>query len=338
MRSGASQSRLDFFAASVIRLLIGLVEVTADIMARVGTDGQEAAFSRPPSGDVGILVVALFAVSTSGPLIAATAAPALAIAFWRNALASGVLVPWAFARCRAELRGLTRREWRLALGAGLLLALHFGTWVPSLSYTTVASATALVATQPVWAALLARAQGQLVNRRAWTGIGVAVAGVAILSGLDFSLSSRALVGDLLAVIGGAFAAAYMVAGAEVRQTVSTTTYTTICYATCAVALVVVCLVGGVHLSGYSGLDWVKLGALTVGAQLLGHSLFNRVLRTTDPSVVSLSILLEVPGAAVLAAIFLNQIPSVRAAPAALMVIGGIVLVVRSSRPTAVLPE
>jgi drug/metabolite transporter (DMT)-like permease len=71
--------------------------------------------------------------------MAATAVPALAIAFWRNALASAVLWPVALLRCRAELRGLERRERRLALLAGLLLALHFGTWVPSLTFTSVAS-------------------------------------------------------------------------------------------------------------------------------------------------------------------------------------------------------
>jgi drug/metabolite transporter (DMT)-like permease len=104
--------------------------------------------------DLALMVVALLAVSTSGPLIAASAAvPALAIAFWRNAMAGAVLLPWTLARRRDELRGLSRRERRLALVAGVMLALHFGTWIPALSYTSVASATALVATQPVWAVM-----------------------------------------------------------------------------------------------------------------------------------------------------------------------------------------
>jgi hypothetical protein len=50
--------------------------------------------------------------------MAATAVPALAIAFWRNALASAVLWPVALLRCRAELRGLERRERRLACWQG----------------------------------------------------------------------------------------------------------------------------------------------------------------------------------------------------------------------------
>ncbi len=282
-----------------------------------------------PRVDALLLVVALAAVSTSGPLIAATAVPALAIAFWRNALAAGVLVPVVLTRRRAELRGLTRRERRLALAAGALLALHFAVWIPSLRYTSVASATALVATQPVWAALLVRARGHHVSVRVWTGIGVAVSGALLLSAADLQVSGRALVGDVMAVAGGAFAAGYMVVGSEVRRSVSTTTYTTVCYATTALLLLPVCLLGGQSLSGYGGREWLQLLALTAGAQLLGHSLFNTVLRSVSPTVVSLSILFEIPGAALIAALFLGQTPPLLAVPAAVLLMLGLGLVVRA---------
>ena len=288
------------------------------------------AVARPVGSDAVYLSIALVAVSTSGPLIAATAAPALAIAFWRNALGAGVMLPAALLMARDELRGLTGRERRLALLAGLLLALHFAVWIPSLSYTTVASATALVATQPVWAALISGLRGAPVGGRVWVGIAVAMSGALLLTGVDLRLSTTALVGDLLAVAGGVFAAAYMVAGSEVRRSVSTTTYTALCYSTTAVLLLVVCVVGRQALTGYSGSDWVKIVALTAGAQLLGHSLFNRVLRATSPTVVSLSILLEIPGAALIAAVFLGQRPPLLAVPAAVLLVTGLGLVIRAS--------
>lgn len=307
-----------------------------------GPDRPPPAVHRPARADVGVIAVALTAVSTSGPLMAACAAPALAIAFWRNALASGVLVPWAWARCRTELARMDRREWRLALVAGVFLAAHFATWVPSLAYTSVASATALVATQPIWSASIARLQGAHVGRRAWLGIALAVAGAGLLTGLDLSLSGRALLGDALALAGGMFAAGYTAAGGEARRSVSTTTYTAICYSTAALFLLAACMVGRRSLVGYSALTWAQLAALTIGAQLLGHSLFNRVLRTTSATVVSLSILLEVPGAALLAAVFLGQRPHLAALPAAGLLIAGIALVVasvpRSASPGEVLAE
>ena len=298
-------------------------------MDRVAAGGGGTAVSAPPARDVGLLAVAVLAITTSGPLIAATAAPALAISAWRTVLSSGLLLPYALLRARAELRSLDRRLWRLSLLAGALLAAHFAAWVPSVTLTTVASSTALVATQPVWAALLARATGQRVGRAVWVGILLSVAGAALLTGADVSLSARAVAGDLLAVLGGILAAAYVTAGAAVRATISTTTYTTVCYSTCAVLLVAVCLATGQPLTGYDGDTWGKLVALTVGAQLLGHSLINVVLRHTSATVVSLAILFEPAGAALLAAVWLDQVPPLTALPGLLLLLAGLAVVVRA---------
>jgi drug/metabolite transporter (DMT)-like permease len=305
-------------------------------MAVVGEPGTAQAITLPPPRDAALLSVALVAVSTSAPLIAATAAPALAIACWRNLMAGAVLLPVALARRHAELRRLDRRQWGLCLLAGTLLAGHFATWVPSVTLTSVASSTALVATQPVWAALLARAQGRQVGRAVWAGTGVAVVGAALLTGVDLTLSSRALLGDLLALLGGALAAAYVTVGgalrapaASRRAELSTIAYTTICYSACALLLLGLCLATGQQLGGYAAGTWVQLAGLTAGAQLLGHSLVNVVLRTTSPTVVSLAILFEVPGAILIAAVWLRQWPPLGTVPGLLVLLAGLALVVRS---------
>lgn len=300
------------------------------------TEDRPGVVARPPRGDVALMAVAIAAVSTSGPLMAAIAAPAMAVALWRNVLGVAAIAPFAMSARRDELRGLTRRERQWALGAGVLLAAHFATWVPSLRYTSVASATAIVCTQPVFVALIARATGHHVPRRTWVGIGISLVAVVVLTGVDFSLEPRALVGDLLALLGGLFAALYTVAGGEVRRTVSTTSYTAICYSTAAVVLLAACLAGGVQVWGYDEETWLKLAALAAGAQLLGHSLFNVVLRTTSPTVVSLVLLLEVPGAALIAAAWLGQVPPLAALPAALLLLVGLGIVV-SARPPDVEP-
>lgn len=290
---------------------------------------MDEAIALPPPRDLGLLVVAIGAVSTSGPVIAAAAAPALAIAFWRNALASAVVLPWAVWRRRRELAMLDRRGWRLSVLAGVLLAGHFATWVPSVTLTSVTSATALVASQPVWAALIAQAQGRRVARGVWLGILVAVLGVVLLTGADLWLSGRALAGDLLATVGGVLAAAYVTAGSAVRARISTTTYTAICYACCALLLATSCLLGGQRLAGYPSETWLKLAALTAGPQLLGHSLVNVVLRSTSPTAVSLAILFEVPGAALIAALWLHQYPAATALPGLSLLLAGVALVVRA---------
>jgi drug/metabolite transporter (DMT)-like permease len=274
------------------------------------------------------------AVSTSAPLIREAQAPALAIAFWRNALAVAVLGPVCMVWRRHEIARTGRGPARAALLAGVLLSAHFATWVPSLSFTTVASSVALVATQPVWAALLARARGDHVPGQAWLGIGVAVAGAATLTGVDVAVSPRALAGDLLALAGGMLAAGYVTVGGEVRQTVSTTLYTTICYATAAVTLGLGCLGGGVALGGYDDRTWACLVALTAGPQFLGHSLVNRVLRTTSATVVSVAILFEIVGSTLIAWAAFGETPPAGAYPAAVLIAAGTVLVVLAGRPGA----
>jgi drug/metabolite transporter (DMT)-like permease len=289
-------------------------------------------------GDLGLVAVGVLAVSTSGPIIAATAAPALAIAFWRTAFGALATAPLALTGGRLrELAHLTRRERRLIAVAGLLLAAHFATWVPSLDLTSVASSTALVCLQPVWVALLARARGQPVPGRAWTGMAAALAGVLLLTGVDFTVSARALGGDLLALVGGVFAAGYTTVGAQVRRTVSTTAYTAGCYGTCALVLHGTCLVGGQQIVGYDAETWLKLLALTAGAQLLGHSLFNRVIGRIGATTVSMAILLEVPGAAVIAALWLGQTPPLEAIPAAALLLTGIAMVLGARGRTAAAP-
>ena len=283
-------------------------------------------YARPSTTDMALLVLAAAAVSTSAPLVRVAAAPTLAIAFWRNAMALPVVGGVAGATQRDSIASLTRREVRLSVVAGVFLALHFAAWVPSVSFTTVASSVALVSTMPVWSAVIDRLRGQPVPARAWGGIAVACGGVVMLTGVDVSVSGRALFGDLLATAGGVLAALYVHAGAAVRRTVPTSVYATICYSVAAVGLLALCLVSGQQLSGYSGATWLALLAITAGPQLLGHTVVNRVLATTGPTVVSVMILLEVVGAVFLAWLLFDEAPPPLAYPAAAMILGGVIAV------------
>jgi len=301
---------------------------------------RTSALTRPDGRAFAWLAVGVAAVSTSAPLVAATVAPALAIAFWRNALGAAAIAPVALARQRHELLRLTARLWLACIVAGVFLALHFGLWIPSLRLTSVASSTALVASQAAWAAVIARWQGHTVPPRAWVGVLLAFVGVAVVAGADFSLAPRALAGDALAVLGAIFAAAYVTVGAGVRQEVSTWAYTLIAYTTTALLLLVVCVLFGQALAGYSTRAWLQILAITVFAQLLGHTVFNHVLRSASPTVVSLAILLEVPGAALIAWVWLGQVPAPGVIPGAVLLLVGITLVVTSSQrgdPVAVPP-
>lgn len=283
-------------------------------------------------------MIAVTAVSSSAPLIAYAAAPALAIAFWRNILAVGVLAPYALVRRRTEFRTLAgntgRREAGYCVLAGLALAVHFATWMPSAQLTSVAAATALVVTQPVWQGLIALGQGRRISAAAWVGIGLTVVGAVWAVGADFGVSGRAVAGDLLAVCGGMAAAVYTALGERARTTTSTVTYTTICYGICALVLLLVCLVGGVRTTGFDTPTWLAVLGLVVGAQLLGHSMFNYALRRISATTISVLFLLEAPGAALIAWVWLDQVPRSAALPGLVLLLAGVAVVLRGEARAA----
>jgi drug/metabolite transporter (DMT)-like permease len=285
----------------------------------------------PRTPDYALLALGVLCASTAPPIIAATAAPALAIAFWRTGAAAAILLPISLVR--GELRRI-RSPW-LAIGAGAALAVHFATFIPSLQYTSVASASALVCSQAVWAGLLSRLLGERLPGRAWVGTAICFVGVLLVTGVDVSVSARALTGDALALVAGLFGGIYIVTGGFVRRDMSTLAYTQVCYAACGVLLLMACLIAGRPLTGYSTADWIRIAALTVVGQLGGHSLFNFVLRSISPTIVSLSILFTVPLAALIAALALGQTPPIAAIPALALLVAGTAIVISARERASV---
>jgi drug/metabolite transporter (DMT)-like permease len=281
------------------------------------------------------LTVAVIAISTSAPLIAyAAAAPALAVAFWRNGLSLAVLGPYSLIHRRPEFAAMGRRNAVFCALAGVALAAHFATWMPSVRFTTVATSIALVATQPVWQGLIAVATGGRLRSATWIGIGIAVTGAVLATGADLTVSGRAVLGDLLALAGAVAAAFYTALGERVRTTVSTTTYTTICYGVCAALLLVVCLAARQRLAGWPLTTWLAIIGVAAGAQLLGHSMFNYALRRVSATTISVLILLEVPGASLIAWWWLGQAPRPAALPGLALLLAGVLVVVLGGASTA----
>ena len=281
--------------------------------------------------DLTALAIAIVAVSSSGPMIAACAAPALAIAFWRCFIGATVTAPFAWLKNQEIWRNLTKRDFLGAALAGFFLGLHFAAWIPSLRYTSIAASTAIVATQVVWAALIAHALGVKAPGKEWFGIAISLIGVIMLTGIDVSLNPTALIGDLLALLGAMFAAAYMTVGQRVRKNIPTSVYTTLVYAAAAAVLLVFVLVSDSPLSGFAARDWILILGLTAIAQLLGHTLMNMALRSLSATTISLAILLEMPGAVLIAWFWPGQQPPWQIFPAVVLIMTGLVIVISSTR-------
>jgi|SRR4051812_1966153 drug/metabolite transporter (DMT)-like permease len=276
-----------------------------------------------------LLVVGVVAVSFSAIFVREANAPALTIAFYRNAMAAAILVPLAFARHRDEIRSLRRKQIAAGVLSGLFLAGHFATWIDSLSYTTVAASSVLVVTQPIWIGLMGRFYGEGLRRAAVGGLVLAFLGTLVVFGGDVGTSSRELLGDALALIGAVFAAAYFVAGREVRREMSVLTYVSIVYTVCAVVLLVAAVATGSAMTGFDAKTWWMFVLLTIGPQIAGHTVFNYLLGHLEAAVVAIAIMAEPVGAVLLAMAILNEQPPAASIAGGALILAGVFLAVRA---------
>ncbi len=286
----------------------------------------------PARQDLIRLGIGIIGIGTSGPLIAMSAMPVLTLIFWRNLGGSLMTAPFAL-RHRIDRTGA---KW--AIFAGIVLALHFVGFFLAMRMTTVAAGTALVALQPIFAALFLKFMGGDIPSRAWMGMFVSFGGVILISGIDLQISLRAFLGDLAAIISAALAAVYMLVGSKAQQTLETSTYTAICYFFCAITALPMALIAGNQIFSFEAREWWILLGLIFGAQFLGHTMFNSVLKRVSPAVVSLIVFFEVPVSAILAMWWMNQRPPLGVVPGIALILFGCALVVLRTRSTKVMVE
>ncbi len=283
--------------------------------------------STPHRSDLAKLGVGILGIGSSGPLIALSSMPILSLIFWRNLGGSIATLPFALKH------GVNRTGAKWAAAAGVVLALHFIGFFAAMRMTSVAAGTALVALQPIFASVLVKLTGGHIPPKAWLGMVVSFLGVILISGIDFTLDRRSFMGDIAAVVSALLAAIYMMWGSRAMKTLETTTYTTICYGMCALTALPIAIVSGSEIIHFELREWWILLGLIIGAQLLGHSMFNSALKRVSPEIVSLIVFFEVPVAAIIAQVFSigNKAPGM-IIPGIALILVGCTLVVLRTRP------
>lgn len=268
------------------------------------------------------LLAAIACISTGAPWArwAAPAAP-LAIATLRVGMAS-VLLFAAGARELRRLRDLPGRDRGLVVLSGVLLGVHFGSWIASLSFTSTAASVALVATNPIFAALFGMLLGDRVARREWLGIAIAGAGCAVLAGGDWSAGGDALIGDGLALVGAASAAAYLVVGRRLRASVPLLPYLGAVNLIAALGLATAAIATGSFAALPPHAFLACAGAALV-ASFIGHSLLNAAVRVTPTHLVALAILGEPIGSSLITWVAFGEQPPIHAVLGGAIVLGGI---------------
>jgi drug/metabolite transporter (DMT)-like permease len=262
------------------------------------------------------LVIGVFATATAAIFIRLAqeeTAPSLVLAAARLCIASIILTPLVWRRHRAAVRAVSLSDLKWALVSGLVLGLHFATWITSLEYTAVVNSVTLVTTTPLWVAMLAPIfLGEKLDRWAVAGLILALGG-GILVGLsgksgDPPTRNDPLLGNSLALIGAIMAGIYFMIGRRLRARLNLTVYVWLVYGTAAIILVLVVLVSGEQVAGLPGRAYLWMLLLGLVPQLIGHSSFNYALGFLSAAYVSLVVLVEPVGSGLLAIIFLNEWP------------------------------
>ena len=295
----------------------------------------------PEGRDLLFLLAGIIGIGTSGPLIALSAMPILTLIFWRNLGGAILIAPFAM-RARnktlANFDSKSREDLqtgiRWSLLAGVALAAHFIFFFASMRLTSVAAGTALTALQPIFAAFFVTRLGGHIPRKAWLGMAISFVGVLVITGVDFGISFRAFLGDMSAIICAALAAIYVILGSRAQQYVATSLYTASCYFTCSMVALIATLLSGSAITNFGRREWLLLLGLIAGAQILGHTMFNLTLPRVSPAIVSLIVFFEVPVSAILAYLWIGQLPPSGTIPGLVLLLLGCAIFVLRNRNEA----
>jgi drug/metabolite transporter (DMT)-like permease len=234
----------------------------------------------------------------------------MAIATWRLTLSSLMLFPFfIFNNGFQKLRLMNRRDLLALLGVGVALAVHFASWITSLSFTSVTSSVIFVHVDPIFVALVSHfILGERVEPRQIVGIAVAFLGVSVIAYGDLGLGKESLIGDALSLLGAVALGIYILAGRRLRQRLDLTTYVTPVYTISAVALALGSLFVGTPLNNYPMNTMLMFAVIAIVPMIFGHTVYNWALKWVSAPVVSLSLLGEPVGASILAYLFLGETP------------------------------
>ncbi|MDP3058250.1 MAG: DMT family transporter, partial [bacterium] len=255
-----------------------------------------------------VLAVGVLAVSFAAIFIRSADAHPTVIAMMRMSIGAIVMTTaWCFGR-----RVLPSRQdlpWLFA--SGLFLSLHFISWIASFSYTSIASSVVLASTQPIFALVLAHFMfKEEVTVSKVVGISICLGGAVIVSLSDIQIGGSSMMyGNLLAIGGAVFGALYFLAGKKLRSTLPLDTYTSFVYSISAIILWAVVLVNKLPLGPFSPTTWYSFFGLGLICTVIGHSSFNYAIGYLPAGIVSISLLGEPIGAAILGSLLLKEYPS-----------------------------
>jgi drug/metabolite transporter (DMT)-like permease len=273
------------------------------------------------------LGVATLAVSWAAIIIRLADADPISTAFYRMFFAALMLAPFSVPGLKTHLGRLSTRERYMLIASGVILGLHFASWITSLKYTTISNSVILVATQPFFVAVMETLLWRdRISRYAFYGMILAFIGMVVIAQSDFRIGGEShLWGDFLALIGAFCAGAYLLLGRRIRQSLGNRHYVFPVYSIAAVTLLIIAIPVKSPLIGFSATTWLCFVLLALIPTIVGHSLYNYLLKFVRAHLVAVTILGEPIGATVFAAVIFAEYPPLATYIGGTLILSGILL-------------
>ena len=250
-------------------------------------------------------------------------------AFYRFVFAGAIMVPWRLIK-RSKLP--SRRDFILIFIGGAFFAGDLALWNSSLLITNVATSTLLVSSAPLWVGLVVFIVfKEKLSIYYWIGLAIALGGLMFLLGSEalqgLTVSGGSVMTGNLMALGGSFCyGGYVVTLQRARLRVDTFTFMAFSIVSSLVVLLVINLIMGTQLTGYSAATYGWLVALGLITHLTGWISINYAMGHLPHGPASVGLLGQSVVTALLAMPLLSQFLSVFQIIGGLLVLSGIFLV------------
>jgi drug/metabolite transporter (DMT)-like permease len=279
-----------------------------------------------------LLIIGVWACSTAVLFIKESAVHPVLLAGVRQLIAALILLPVFLREYRRHRETYSLRQMTATILPGIILGIHFISWIIGARMVNAANASLIVNLVPVSMPFFLYAMfREHPTKGEWQGTVLAMAGLLLLSGADLSLDSKFFRGDVICFVSMLFFCFYLALGRRNRHVPSLWLYVVPLYAVGGLFCVLASLPFHNPIHAYPTKEiWLVLG-LGIIPTVIGHSILNVSMQRLPGQLVSVINMGQFIFAGTMAYFLLQEVPTPLFYVASALLVTGSLLALRSHR-------
>lgn len=249
---------------------------------------------------LGILCISIFPV-----IVRMNLTSGLISAFYRMAIATAVLLPFALYKNKLKLDNI--KMLLPIMACGVLFASDIAVWNISIQNSSATQATLLTNLSPIWVGIFSLLFLSFRPRKSfWLGTVIALIGMTVFVGIDTILELKLDFAFFLGILSGVLYAIYILVSKTVLEKLEVVTFITYSMIFSTIFLFIINVIYGESFFGFSDKAWISLLIQGIVCQLIAWLLISYATQKMRATRVSLSLLSQAIFATILAALFVNE--------------------------------